>query len=203
VLGSVELLPTGTAFASPVQIIVPRAFLKIVNALVGAGASFELWEANAAGQFVLSAGTAIYRAASDDFVLSLPQTGSYQLRLGVTIVPVSDLSREVGAKLTSATGGSIAEGTATYDYSTSSSTADPTLNAILTGTYGVAPGVNLSATNPPVAGMDGFIVDATPKQTGQRVNVIRGGTSLGTVDFYGPQVVMIAAVRPPPRTGTG
>ena len=82
-------------------------------------------------------------------------------------------------------GGSIPGGTVTYDFSTSSSSADPALNAILTGTYGVAPGVSLSAPNPPIAGQDGFIVDATPKQTGQRVNVISGDTSLGTVDYYG------------------
>ncbi len=202
VLGKVELLPAGTAFAVPVQVIIPRAFLKIVNALVGAGATFELWESNAGG-FALAGGTVTYRSGSDDFVVSLPQTGSFQIRAGVTIVPVSDLRREVGEKLTTTTGGSIAGGTVTYDFSTSSSSADPALNAILTGTYGVAPGVNLSAPNPPIVAQDGFIVDATPNQTGQRVNIISGGTSLGTVDFYGTQVVMVAAVRPPPRTGTG
>lgn len=202
VLGKVELLPAGTAFAVPVQIIVPRAFLKIVNALVGSGATFQLWESNAGG-FVLSGGTVTYRAGSDDFLISLPQTGVFQIRPGVTIVPVSDLSREVGEKLTTPTGGSIPGGAVTYDFSTSSSSADPALSAILTGTYGVPPGVNISAPNPPIAAQDGFIVDATPKQTGQRVNVISGGTSLGTVDYYGTQVVMVAAVRPPPRTGTG
>jgi hypothetical protein len=203
VLGSVDLLPAGTSFASPVKIIVPRAFLKIVDALVTPGSTFELWESGAAaGQFVLSSGKAEYKAGDDIFLLTLPHMGSYQLRPGVTLQPVGNLSRDLGT-LTSTTGGSIPEGAATYNYSTSSSSSDPGLNAILTGTYGVAPDVNLSTTNPPVAGQEGFIIDVTAKQTGQRVNVSVGGTSLGTVDYYGTQVVMAAAVRPPPRTGTG
>lgn len=203
VLGTVELLPAGTTFATPVHLIIPRDLLKVADALVTAGSTFQLWEAGATpGQFVASSGTAVYRSASDDFDLALPHTGAYQLRPGYTVRLVGDLTRDLGTAK-SDTGGSILEGAVTADYSTSSSTSDPAMSAILTATFGTAPGVDLSAANPPVPGVDGFITEITVKQTGQRVAIYQGDTLVGTVEYYSPDIIVMAVHAPPPRTGTG
>ena len=201
VLGAVDLLPGGTAFTGLVEVVIPRAFLKIGDALVTPGSTFRLWVAGATGEFALSTGTAAYQAAEEEFVLSLPSTGSFQLRPGITLVSAGDLSKDLGT-LTSTEGGSILEGTATYDYSTSSSSSDPVINEILTATFGVAPDVDLSAANPPVAGSDGLITEITARQTGERVTVHRGGALVGTFDYYGSDLVVVGLLRPP-RTGTG
>ena len=200
VLGSVDLLPVGTNFTGLVQVIVPRDYLKIADALVAAGATFQLWEAGATGEFALSSGTAVYRAATNDFVLSLPNSGSFQLRPGVTLQIVGELTRDLGT-LTSTEGGSILEGTTTFDYSTSSSTADSALNGLLTAAFGTEPNVDLAAPNPPVAGTEGFITELTAKQTGERVNLYEGGSLVGTADYYGTRVVVLGLLKPPPRTG--
>ncbi len=203
VLGGVDLFPAGRSFSAVVEIIVPRAFLKIADALVAAGSTFELWEAGAAaGGFVLSSGTAVYRAATDDFLMGLPHTGAFQLRPGVTVEVVGELTRDLGT-LTSTVGGSILEGTTTFDYSTSSSATDPALNGLLTATFGTEPDVDLSAPNPAVEGTEGFITELNAKQTGERVTIRRGGALVGTADYYGAQVVVMGILRPPPRTGTG
>ncbi len=202
ILARLSLLPAGTDFTGLVEITIPRAFLQIPDALVPAGATFRLWEADATGAFVVSAGTAVYRPGTDDFVLGLPSSGSFQLRPTRTVQKVGDLTRDLGT-LKSEVGGAILEGTTTFDYSTSSSTADAELNGLLTATFGLEPDLDLSAPNPPVPGTEGFITELTATQPGVRVNIYEGGALVGTADYYGANVVVMGALRPPPRTGTG
>lgn len=201
-LGTLEITPAGLAFALPVEVVIPRALLQIEDALVGPGLTFELWVADATGQFVLATGTAVYRAASDSFVVTLNGTGSYQIRAGLRVEIVDDLTRSLGT-LTSAVGAGIPAGTAQYDYSTESTSADPTQNAVLGARFGFGPGENLSVTNPAVPGSDGFITEATTRQVGARVRLYRGTSPLGTADYYGPNIFVTAVRRPPPRTGGG
>jgi len=201
-LGTLRITPADLVFALPVEVVIPRGLLQIEDALVGPGLTFELWVADAGGEFIPATGTVVYRAASDSFVFTLNGGGSYQIRAGLRVEIVADLSRSLGT-LTSAVGAGIPAGVAQYDYSTASSSADPTHNAVLGARFGFAPGENLSVTNPAVPGSEGFITEATTYQVGERVRLYRGGTPLGTADYYGAGLFVTAVRRPPPRTGGG